>query len=317
MNPDENVAASTDVGQPADIVVTDQQLFDHATAPEPAKTDVITGPGGESASPDLQQPTAEQIQRARDEQGRFAKQPEGQQQPQQQRPQQQPRPEDHRVPLSELHKERARAQRAEAEAQQMRDAWMYFQQQQMAANQRQQQPEQPQQTIFDNPDSYLNERVISPMQQWGQMEIMKVKDGMSREMANAQFGEQAVNAALQDLGSIRQSPHGDFAFRQIMSSGHPYGALVKWHHQAKMQQEIGPDPRAWLQKQAQAWFNDPVVQQKMVEHIRTQQQQRNNGSGRPPQVQLPPSLSSIPAAAGRESEQGDMSNASLYRFATK
>lgn len=314
MNPDENVAA-TDVGQPADIVVTDQQLFDHATAPEPERA---PEPAPQEAAPQLEQPlTAEQVERARDEQGRFAKQPPGQPQPQQQRPQQQPRPEDHRVPLSELHKERARAQRAEAEAQQMRDAWMYFQQQQMAAQQRQQQPEQPLQTIFDNPDSYLNERVISPMQQWGQMEIMKVKDGMSREMAHAQFGEQAVSAALRDMESVRHTPHGDFAFRQIMAAGHPYGELIKWHNNMRMQQAIGPDPKAWLQKQAQAWFNDPIVRQKMIEDIRTQQQQRNNGSGRPPQVQLPPSLSSIPAAASRESEQGDMSNASLYRFATK
>ena len=310
MSPDENVA-NTDVGQPADIVVTDKQLFDHAVAPpEPARE---TQPAPEQAAPQQQQPTPEQLQRARDEQGRFAK---GQPQPQQQRPQQQqPRPEDHRVPLAVLHQERARAQRAEAEMAQMREAWAYFQQQQMAAQQRQQQPEQPQQTIFDNPDSYLNERVISPLQQWGQMEMMKVKDGLSRSHANDRFGENVVNAALEDLRSIRQTPQGDFVFRQIMASGHPYGELVKWHHTARMQQAIGPNPQAWLQQQQQAWFNNPQVQRKMIEHLRAQQQQ--NGSGRPPQVNLPPSLSSLPAASGRREEGGDMSNASLYRFATK
>jgi hypothetical protein len=313
MTPDDNVA-NTDVGQPADIVVTDKELFDQAVAPEPEKA---PEPAPEQAAP--QQPTQEQVQRARDEQGRFA--PKGQQPqqpPEQPQQQQQPRTEDHRVPLAELHRERARAQRAEAEMAQMQHAWAYFQQQQLAAQQqqqRQQQPEQPQQTIFDNPDVYLNERVISPMQQWGQMEIMKVKDGLSRSHANDRFGEEVVNTALQDLSSIRYTPQGDFIFKQIMASGHPYGELVKWHHTAKAQQAIGPDPKAWLQRQQQAWFNDPTVQAKMIEHVRAQQQQ--NGNGRPPQVNLPPSLSSMPAASGRSEEGGDLSSASLYRFATK
>ena len=34
--------------------------------------------------------------------------------------------------------------------------------------------------------------------------MMQVKDGISREMANQQFGEQVVTAALQELMKVRQ-----------------------------------------------------------------------------------------------------------------
>lgn len=324
MTPDDNVA---NTGGGGDVVVTDQQLFDHATAPEPAAQAPAPEPAPATQQGDQQgqpQPTPQQqdaAQRQRDEQGRFARQQPGQQPPQQQPqvPQQQPRTEDHRVPLAELHKERQRAQRAEAEAEQMRQAWQqfqYMQQQEAMRRQQPQEPEQPPQTIFDNPDQYLAHTVMNPLRQEGQMAMMQIKDGLSREMANQQFGEQYVTGALQDLASIRHTPQGNFVFNQIMQSGHPYGALVKWHHTAKAQQAIGPDPQAWLQKQQQAWFNDPTVQAKMIEHVRTQQQRNGNGQ-RPPQVNLPPSLSSLPSASGRIEQQGDLSNDSLYRYATK
>jgi hypothetical protein len=145
------------------------------------------------------------------------------------------------------------------------------------------------------------------------MYMLQVKDGMSREMANMQFGERTVNAALQDMTRVRHTPQGDFVFNQIMQSGHPYAALVKWHSTARAQQAIGPDPHAWLRKQQEQWVNDPKAQAAVLQRI--QQQQRS--AGRPPNVSLPPSLSSIPASSGRLDDQGDMSNESLYRFATK
>jgi hypothetical protein len=309
-------------GDVADVVVTDKQLFEHAISdakPEPAAPAAAPSPDTAAPEPTPQQEPAGQ--RQRDDQGRFVagrpqapqQQPQPQAQPQPPA-QQQRQPEDHRVPLAELHKERARAQRAEAEAAQMREAWAQFQRMQ------QQQAPQPQAaapptTIFDNPDHYLAENVVNPLRQEGQRYMMQIKDGLSREMANQQFGREAVDAALRDLGGFRDTPQGDFVFWQIMGSGHPYGALIQWHKQARAQQAIGHDPEAWLRKQQEAWFNDPNVQAKMIEHVRKQQQQKV--PGRPPNVQLPPSLSSLPAAASRIEDQGDLTDASLYRFATR
>jgi DNA-binding transcriptional LysR family regulator len=203
--------------------------------------------------------------------------------------------------------ERERRQRIEAEYNQL-----------LQHLQQQQKPQGPE-TIFDAPDEYLNQRVIAPLRQEMQMEMMKRTDMQSREFANVQFGQQAVDAALAEISRIRQTPQGDFIFRQIMQSGHPYGELVKWHNQARAQQAIGNDPQAWLRQQQQAWFNDPKVQEAMAQHLRQKyaQQQQQNGSGNPPNVSLPPSLSSVPSSSGRGVELGDLSSESLFQHAIK
>ena len=311
--------------QPADggggNTITDRQLFDQAVStpdPTPSPSSAPSQPsqspsdtGGAtdapppSTRPDLQQQPEQQPQpgqQPRTPEGKFA--PKGPPQPQQRQP------EDHRVPLREMLDERERRQRIEAEYNQL---LQHFQQQQ-----RQQQPQGPE-SIFDAPDEYLNQRVIAPLRQEMQMEMMKRTDAQSREFANVQFGEQVVNAALADIARIRQTPQGDFVFRQIMAAGHPYGELVKWHHQARAQAAIGNDPQAWLRQQQQAWFNDPKVQQAMAQHLRQQhaQQQQKNGSGNPPNVSLPPSLSSVPSTSGRNVELGDLSSESLFNFAIK
>lgn len=306
---DDNVADNSGGG---DVVVTDQQLYDHAvSSPEPAAPAPTEAPreSGDQRQPPTsapQQPAQAPAQAgvARDDQGRFAPKPA--QQPQQRVP------EDHRVPLRDLLDERERRQRVEAEANRMREAWMQFQHAQQEAAQQQQAP----QTIFDAPDEYLQHRVMNPLRQEGQMYMMQIKDGMSREMANTQFGEEVVNAALADMQQIRNSPQGDFAFRQIMQTGHPYAALVRWHHQARAQQVIGNDPNAWLRKQQEQWINNPKVQEEAAKRYYARQQQQG-ANGRPPNVQLPPSLSSMPSASGRNQDMGDMSDASLYSFATR
>ena len=311
--------------QPADggggNTITDRQLFDQAvstpdptpapssTPSQPSQTPSDTGGATEapvpSTRPDLQsQEPAQAGQQPRTPEGKFA--PKGPPQPQPQQRQ----PEDHRVPLREMLDERERRQRIEAEYNQL---LQHFQQQQ-----RQQQPQGPE-SIFDAPDEYLNQRVIAPLRQEMQMEMMKRTDAQSREFANVQFGEQVVNAALAEIAKVRQTPQGDFVFRQIMSAGHPYGELVKWHNQARAHAAIGQNPQAWLRQQQQAWFNDPKVQEAMAQHLRQKYaaQQQQNGSGNPPNVSLPPSLSSVPSTSGRNVELGDLSSESLFNFAIK
>jgi hypothetical protein len=322
----ENVADNAE-----DIVVSDQDLYDHATSDVPASTPESQAPA-EAQAPEPE-PQAQPDERPRDEHGRFApkldprvrgdattQQPAQTEQPP---AQQQRQPEDHRVPLAELHRERERAQRAEAEANQMRQAWAQWQQMQaLQAQQAQQaqQPQQPPQTIFDNPDDWIRQNVVQPLQQEMHVREMQRTDKMSRRFANHQFGTQAVETALNDLTRIRNTPQGDAIFNQIMNDGHPYGALVEWHKEAvaeyQRRREIGSDVNAWKQKYGEQLLNDPRWQAAAIERARAAQQQQGNGN-RPPNVQLPPSLSSMPASSGRLEDQGDLSNDSLYRFATK
>jgi len=74
-----------------------------------------------------------------------------------------------------------------------------------------------------------------------------------------------------------------------------------------------------LRQPQQAWFNDPKVQEAMAQHLRQKYaaQQQQNGSGNPPNVSLPPSLSSVPSTSGRNVELGDLSSESLFNFAIK
>ena len=308
-------AGGTISGNSSDTnTITDQQLFDHAlnspdptpstSSPPSAEPSLPPSQGAQaserpaSTRPDLQQ-GAQTPGQPRDPQGKFAPKPQGQQGQQ------------HNVPLAELLKERDARQRLEAHAQELTRAVMDLQQRLSP-----QQPQQPQgpETIFDDPRAYLDQHVMQPLRQEGQMYMMKIKDDVSRTQANMQFGEQEVNAALQDIGRIRQTPQGNFVFQQIMQSGHPYGQLVQWHRQARAQAAIGANPQAWLRQQQQAWAENAKVQDYVMQ-MRAKRLGAQKAS--PPNVQLPPSLSSIRSSSGRMDNGGDLSSASLYDFATK
>src|SRR6188768_434136 len=307
-------AGGTISGNSSDTnTITAQQLFDHAlnspdptpsTSSPPSSEPSLPPSQGAQASerpastrPDLQQ-GAQTPGQPRDPQGKFAPKPQGQQQ-------------GHNVPLAELLKERDARQRLEAHASELTRAVMDLQQR--LSPQAPQQPQGPE-TIFDDPRAYLDQHVMQPLRQEGQMYMMKIKDDVSRTQANMQFGEQEVNAALVDIGRIRQSPQGNFVFQQIMQSGHPYGELVKWHRTVRAQSAIGADPQAWLRQQQQAWAENEKVQDYVM-----QMRAKRLGAqrGNPPNVQLPPSLSSVRSSSGRMDNGGDLSSASLYDFATK
>jgi hypothetical protein len=181
------------------------------------------------------------------------------------------------------------------------------------------------QTIYDNPDAYLQHNVVAPLLQQVEMARLRDKDAMSREFANVQFGpqsQQLIEAALQAMASIRHTPDGNHLFNQIMASGHPYGALVGWFQRARTQQAIGPDPNAWVQRQREAWLDDEQMQAEAARRYyakqqRQQPQQQGQRAPGGPNVQLPPSLSSLPASSGRADAGGDLSDAHLWRFATR
>jgi hypothetical protein len=303
-------AGGTISGNSTDInTITDRQLFDDAVSspdPTPAASPredatpspepLSTGDQPASTRPDLQQ-------QPRTPQGQFAPKPKAEQQAPQQ---------GHNVPLAELLKERDARQRLEAHAAELTRAVMDLQQRMNP-----QQPQQPQgpETIFDDPRAYLEQNVMNPLRQEGQMYMMKIKDDLSREQANMQFGAQEVNAALAQMQQVRHTPQGDFVFNQIMQSGHPYGQLVQWHRQARAQAAIGTDPQAWLRQRQQEWAQDEKVQDYIAD---LRAKRLGAQQGRPQNVvQLPPSLSSVRSSAGRVDNGGDLSSASLYDFAIK
>ena len=303
-------AGGTISGNSSDTnTITDQQLFDHAvSSPDPApasdlrrrhrrrhrrrrrmrKRPSSRPRPGPICSNNPQQPNGQP--RAPD--GKFAPKPQGQ-------PQQQ----GHNVPLAELLRERDARQKLEAHAAELTRAVMELQQRMNP-----QQPQQPQgpQTIYDDPDAYLDQRVMQPLRQEGQMYMMKIKDDMSRVQANRDYGAEEVNAALGQMQQVRHTPQGQFVFNQIMSSGHPYEQLVQWHRQVRAQAAIGADPQAWLKQQQQAWAENEKVQDYVLQ---LRAKRLSAQQGQPPNVQLPPSLSSVRSSSGRMDNGGDLSSA--------
>ena len=311
-------AGGTISGNTSDTnTITDRQLFDHAISspdPTPASAPSTPAPSEPSSPPSQGQPSeqpastrpdlqqdAQTSGQPRDPQGKFAPKPQGQQGQQQ-----------HNVPLAELLKERDARQRLEAHAQELTRAVMDLQRR-LDPQQAPQQPQGPE-TIFDDPRTYLEQNVMHPLRAEMQAYGMKVKDDMSRTQANRDYGAQEVNAALAQMQQVRQTPQGQFVFQQIMQSGHPYGELVNWHRTVRAQAAIGADPQAWLRQQQQAWAENEKVQ----EYVMQMRAKRLGAQkGHPPNVQLPPSLSSVRSSSGRMDNGGDLSSASLYDFATK
>jgi hypothetical protein len=312
--PDNDSALPEDSGD--EIVVTDQDLFEDATDKESEPVPERAAP------PEREEPAAPPPSRARDDQGRFVAQQQRQAQPPQlppqpqapppmapPRPQPAPPPQAHTVPIQTLLDERERRQRAEMQ---------YAQMQAMLQQQQRQQPPQDPNELFSQPQQYLQQNVMQPLMQMLQRGRMEERENWSRAQATQQFGKKMVDDALAKMAEVRMTPEGDWAYQQIMASPHPYEALVSWHRRDRALSAIGNDPDAWLRNQQQAWVRDPNAQRAVFEHVRQlQAQQRQGGQAPPAPVNLPPSLSSVPQAASRDDDVGELTTDSLYRFATR
>jgi hypothetical protein len=164
-------------------------------------------------------------------------------------------PEGARVPVAALQKEREKAKRYTEEvvdlrrqiAEQDRNWQQRFEQ--LVTQLQPKQPEAQAPDFWEAPETAIDHRLtqaITPLQQ----ALMAQREGMSRMMAVEKHGEEAVNEAYQALAAMKAAGGPEFqaTFQQVMSSPHPYGALVAWHGKQKVMSEIGSDPAAYREK---------------------------------------------------------------------
>jgi hypothetical protein len=160
-----------------------------------------------------------------------------------------------RVPVAALQKEREKAKRYTEEVvdlrRQIADQDRNWQQRFEQLVTQLQPNTAPQQApdFWEAPETAIDHRLnqaITPIQQ----ALMAQREGMSRMIAAEKHGEEAVNEAYQALASLRASNSPEFqaTYQQVMSSPHPYGALVAWHGKQKVMSEIGSDPAAYREK---------------------------------------------------------------------
>jgi uncharacterized coiled-coil protein SlyX len=154
-----------------------------------------------------------------------------------------------RVPVAALQKEREKAKRyTEQVAESQREISELKQTVQQLVNSLQAQQPTPQAPEFwEQPEQAIDYRlnqVVTPIQQ----ALVQQREEVSRMMAAEKFGEATINEAYETLASMRGSPDFSLTYRQIMSSPHPYGALVDWHRKQQVLSEIGSDPAAYKEK---------------------------------------------------------------------
>jgi hypothetical protein len=198
--------------------------------------------GGETA-PFSQNETATQQAETQADQTQEGGQPEGEGSEQQ------------HVPLAALKEERAKAKRYTEEVADLRKVIAEQGQrfEQLFASLRpqpapQQQPQKAPE-FWENPEETIKHHVSQAMTPLQQM-MAEQREYISQSNAVSQHGQAAVDEALADLRGRLQS--GDqtarLEYQRIMSTPHPYGALVDWHKQQRVVGEIGTDINAYREK---------------------------------------------------------------------
>lgn len=110
------------------------------------------------------------------------------------------------------------------------------------------QPEPKAPDFWESPEAAVQglvSQAVTPVQQ----AMMQQREQVSLMLANEKHGADKVSEAMNTLRGL-QANRAEFEpiYRQIMSSPHPYGALVEWHGKHQLLSEIGSDPAAYKEK---------------------------------------------------------------------
>lgn len=176
---------------------------------------------------------------------------------------------------------------------------------------KQAEPPKPPPSVFEDPDGYTA-HVESTMEQ----RLRNMEANFSFRLAHSQHKD-VFEQAYQDM--INRAERGDPSVVQsIMRSPDPGSTLVNWYQREQTLAKVGNDPDAWFQKQLDERLKDPKYQGEVLERIRGSASQTPANNGSAPKVVLPPSLNRVASAArAAGDDEGDLSDASLYRHATR
>ncbi len=291
--------------------IADEQAPEPVTEPEP-KVDAsgrLHAPDGKfapkapaestDAAPTQQQPEVKEAEQPAD--------------------QTQPADDGAQVPSWRLREVREAREAAEQRAQQAANE-AYAMRQQMQAMERQlaqlQAPKPEPANWFENPDAALRQS-LDPFQSQFQDLASRLTLRASRAENVATHGREQVAEMEQAIETAMRAGHPEMPLlaHRMRQSEDPVGEAMQWFQQARIQHETGGDLNAYRQKVLDEAMKDPAFQAKVMEAARSQTGSAPSGSA--PKVQLPPSLNKVAAARGATDESGDMSDASLYRFATR
>lgn len=199
---------------------------------------------------------------------------------------------------------RAAEERATQMEQRLQEIGTYLQQQQA-----QQQPKSP--DFFENPDAAtqaLINRSLQPLAEATHRQMMY----LGKMVASVAHGQDTVSEAEDAFMKAVQNQELDPAdYERVVNAPNRYDAAVQWYKRQSVLSSVGDDPNAWFEQQLAARMAEPEFQAKLLEQV------RSGAAKAPTSVKLPPSLSRATAAANNREIEGDMSDQSLFAFATK
>src|SRR6266704_2323745 len=103
---------------------------------------------------------------------------------------------------------------------------------------------------------------------------------------------------------------------RMQQSRDPGETLMQWHRENKTRAEVGNDPNAYFDKRFEAYLSDPANQSKVLERIRGGAQPQPGAPRQASAVNLPPSLTrATSASADISADDNDISNDALWRHA--
>lgn len=300
--------------------LNDKELFDNAIADQPVETEVVAdAPAAEPEA--VQTETAASI--ARDDKGRFA-------------PKEQAAPAETvqaatdttsaqqdtaaHVPswrLREVNEAREaaerRAQETEARARAYERELEEMRRQFMA-----QQPKAEPVDFFADPDAALKNR-LDPFEQRVQAIERNANLRASRAENIAIHGRDTVTEMEKAVEQAMRSGHPELpALRmQMLQSEDPVGVAMQWYQRDKLLKETGGDLSSYKNKMLDEALKDPAFLAKAIEAAKQQASGQVPGSKPNNVVQIPPSISRATAAASPHEENGDLSDRSLYSYATR
>jgi hypothetical protein len=170
--------------------------------------------------------------------------------------------------------------------------------------------------LFENPTGAIEHgarQLLTPYEQ--RLQAMEAREQSrlefySRREAIREHGEGKVREAYDWLAKGIQSKDPDVvhAYNQVMQSEHPFDTAVQSYKRTSVMQQISQvgDLDKWVMQRAQ--------------ELAGAQQQQSKPSSQQPQgsnIKLPPTLRSVPSARSSADDDNDMSDAALFRHASR
>jgi hypothetical protein len=283
----------------------DQELFSSANADD--STPEVTEQPAETPATEAPQ----QDDRPRDEHGRFAPKQAGPEPAPQAAEAPQEADGDVRIPpwrLREMREERDAINQRYLDTQRQLE---------MLQRQMPKAEPTPPPDLFENPTGaieYGARQLLTPYEQ--RLQAMEARqqaqlEYTSRRDAIREHGEGKVREAYDWLAKGIQAKDPDVvhAYNQVMQSEHPFDTAVNAFTRVSLMQHI-----------QQVGSIDKWVMQRAQELSQQQASQQRQPSSQQPQgsnIKLPPTLRSVPAARGAVEDDTDMSDAALFRHASR